>query len=101
MTYEPPISPMGGKPSGLGGIVGGMSGSGGAAGGGGPGGPGGGGEPGAPGEPRKFEPRPPKPTLRPRRVYNGVKLRNRDGPDLSSWAAQRWMRSSPRATPSQ
>lgn len=47
---------------------------------------------GAAGEPRKFEPRPPKPTLRPRRVYNGVKLRNRDGPDLSSWAAQRWMR---------
>lgn len=43
-------------------------------------------------EPRRFEPRPPKPTLRPRRVYNGVKLRSKDGPDLSSWAAQRWMR---------
>jgi hypothetical protein len=43
-------------------------------------------------EPRRFEPRPPKPTLRPRRVNAGVKLRTRDGPDMSSWAAQRWMR---------
>ena len=44
------------------------------------------------GEARRFEPRPPKPTLRPRRVAAGVKLRSREGPDMSSWAAQRWMR---------
>ncbi|MBC7835202.1 MAG: hypothetical protein H7Y88_08895 [Phycisphaerales bacterium] len=35
---------------------------------------------------------PPKPTAKPRKVYGGVKLKGKDGPDVSAWSTQRWMR---------
>ncbi|MBX3358033.1 MAG: hypothetical protein KF745_06365 [Phycisphaeraceae bacterium] len=40
----------------------------------------------------RFYPRPQKPTAKPRRVTNGVKLRSKEGPDQTAWASQRWMR---------
>jgi uncharacterized Zn finger protein len=39
-----------------------------------------------------FPTRPPKPTLHPRKVVGGVRLRSKDGPDTTAWAGQRWMR---------
>jgi uncharacterized Zn finger protein len=46
-----------------------------------------------PGSPNvNFPARPPKPTLHPRKVVGGVRLKSKEGPDTTAWAAQRWMR---------
>lgn len=50
------------------------------------------GQPYRPPVPTRFLPRPQKPTAKPRRVVGGVRLRSKEGPDTSAWAAQRWMR---------
>ncbi len=39
-----------------------------------------------------FPARPPKPTLHPRKVVGGMRLKSKDGPDITAWAGQRWMR---------
>lgn len=40
----------------------------------------------------RFVPRPPQPTLHPRKVRGGVKLASKAGPVSVAWAGQRWMR---------
>ncbi len=46
---------------------------------------------GRPESPR-FERRPPKPTMHPRKVTGGMKIKSKEGPVCTSWSGQRWLR---------